>query len=179
MDVDRYILAASGLQHLDEAFNYHLSAIKSPLLVKFGVNVWGDDFDHVRYGLGRAKYRSVNVPVFTPQLDTVQNSLLASIHNVFDLGNLQPGILPDSIKAMGIAGKHASLFATHPSLEDTGYSPADTLSAPAAVRDSLNLMSRRFEEASAQVDREALKEEIVGLAEKSSAARKEEDDEQL
>ena len=34
------------------------------------------------------------------------------------LGNLQPGILPDSLKAMGISGKHASLFATHPSLED-------------------------------------------------------------
>ena len=34
------------------------------------------------------------------------------------LGNLEPGVLPDSIKAMGIAGKHASLFATHPSLED-------------------------------------------------------------
>ena len=34
------------------------------------------------------------------------------------LGNLQPGILPDSLKAMGISGRHASLFATHPSLED-------------------------------------------------------------
>ncbi len=34
------------------------------------------------------------------------------------LGNLQPGILPESLKAMGISGKHASLFATHPSLED-------------------------------------------------------------
>ena len=34
------------------------------------------------------------------------------------LGNLQPGVLPDSLKAMGIFGKHASLFATHPSLED-------------------------------------------------------------
>ena len=34
------------------------------------------------------------------------------------LGNLQPGVLPDSLKAMGISGKHASLFATHPSLED-------------------------------------------------------------
>ncbi len=167
MDVDRYILAASGLQHLDEAFNYHLSAIKSPLLVKFGVNVWGDDFDHVRYGLGRAKYRSVNVPVFTPQLDTVQNSLLASIHNVFDLG------VEKAIE------EHNGQRYIQGRMEATGYSPADTLSAPAAVRDSLNLMSRRFEEASAQVDRETLKEEIVGLAEKSSAARKEEDDEQL
>ena len=34
------------------------------------------------------------------------------------LGNLLLGVLPDSLKAMGISGKHASLFATHPSLED-------------------------------------------------------------
>ncbi len=34
------------------------------------------------------------------------------------LGNLQPGVLPDSMKAFGIAGKKTSLFATHPSLED-------------------------------------------------------------
>ena len=34
------------------------------------------------------------------------------------LGNLQPGVLPDSLKAFGISGKKSSLFATHPSLED-------------------------------------------------------------
>ncbi len=34
------------------------------------------------------------------------------------LGNLQPGVLPDSLKAMGINGRKASLFASHPSLED-------------------------------------------------------------
>ncbi len=35
------------------------------------------------------------------------------------LGNLQPGILPDSLKAMGISGKSMrSLLSTHPSLED-------------------------------------------------------------
>ena len=34
------------------------------------------------------------------------------------LGNLKPGVLPDSIKAFGIAGRHASVFSTHPSLED-------------------------------------------------------------
>ena len=43
------------------------------------------------------------------------SSMIAALRR---LGNLQPGILPDSIKAMGIADKHASLFATHPSLED-------------------------------------------------------------
>lgn len=35
------------------------------------------------------------------------------------LGNLQPGVLPDSLKAFGISGKRkASLFASHPSIED-------------------------------------------------------------
>lgn len=34
------------------------------------------------------------------------------------LGNLQPGVLPDSLKAFGINGKRASLFSSHPSLED-------------------------------------------------------------
>ena len=35
------------------------------------------------------------------------------------LGNLQPGVLPDSIKAMGIAeGRKTSIWSTHPSIED-------------------------------------------------------------
>ena len=34
------------------------------------------------------------------------------------LGNLQPGVLPDSLKAFGVSGKKTSLWATHPSLED-------------------------------------------------------------
>ena len=34
------------------------------------------------------------------------------------LGSLQAGVLPDSIKAFGIAGSKTSLFASHPSLDD-------------------------------------------------------------
>jgi heat shock protein HtpX len=35
------------------------------------------------------------------------------------LSNLQPGVLPDSIKAMGIVeGKKTSIWSTHPSLDD-------------------------------------------------------------
>ena len=34
------------------------------------------------------------------------------------LDNLRPGILPDSLRAMGINGRKASLFATHPSIDD-------------------------------------------------------------
>ena len=86
LDVDRYQLAASGTQRLDNAFNYHISVIRSPLLVKFGLNAWGQDFDHIHYGLGKARYRNANVPVFTKQLDNAQYSLVAAIHNIFELG---------------------------------------------------------------------------------------------
>lgn len=84
--VDRYVLAASGIQNMDESFRYHFSVIKSPVLVKFGVNMWGQDFNHIKWGLGWPKYRSANVPVFTSQMHDVQYNLLGSIHNIFDIG---------------------------------------------------------------------------------------------
>ena len=172
LDVDRYVLAASGLQHLDESFKYHLSVIKSPLLVKFGINVWGDDFDHIKYGLGKAKYRNVNVPVFTKQLDTVQYSLLASIHNIFELG----------VEKAIAENKAQQYVQTH--MEETGYSAADTLAAPASVADSVAVMSRRFEQAALETDRDSLREEVIsvissgagGGVEKSTAKK---EDEQL
>ena len=43
------------------------------------------------------------------------SSMIAALRR---LGNLQPGVLPDSLKAMGISGKWSSLFSTHPSLEN-------------------------------------------------------------
>ena len=43
------------------------------------------------------------------------SSMIAALRR---LDNLRPGILPDSLKAMGINGKRASLFATHPSIDD-------------------------------------------------------------
>ncbi|MBO6028988.1 MAG: hypothetical protein J6P75_07270 [Bacteroidales bacterium] len=152
MGIDRYTLAASGLQHLDESFSYHLSAIKSPLLVKFGINIWGDDFDHIKYGVGRAKYRNIPVPDFSRQLDTVQNSLLASIHNVFELGVDQ------------VIAENKEQHYIQDRMSQTGYTPAaDTLAAPAAVQDSVALMTRRFEQASEEMDKEALKEEVLSV----------------
>ena len=44
------------------------------------------------------------------------SSMIAALRR---LGNLQPGVLPDSLKAFGIAeGKKTSIWSTHPSLED-------------------------------------------------------------
>ena len=171
MGVDRYTIAASGLQHLDESFDYHLSAIKSPLLVKFGVNIWGDDFDKVNYKLARAKYRRIPVPDFSRQLDTVQNSLLASIHNVFELGVDQ------------VIAENTAQHYIQDRMTETGYTfAADTTAAPASVQDSVALMSRRFEEAQAEMDKEALKEEVLEMitepadVPEKAVAKKEEDE---
>jgi len=86
LKIDRYTLAASGIQYLDESYKYHISVIRSPLLVKFGINVSGTDFDHMKFRVGKARYKNTNVPVFTKQLDTVQYNLLHSIHNIFEKG---------------------------------------------------------------------------------------------
>lgn len=50
------------------------------------------------------------------QLLGTPSSMIAALKR---LGNLEPGVLPDSLKAMGIAeGKRTSIFSTHPSLDD-------------------------------------------------------------
>lgn len=85
LGVDRYTLAMSGMQNFDQSFKYHISVLKSPLPLRFGINLSGN-FDKWKWKLGKAKYKSVNVPVFTAQLDTIQVNLISSIHNIFAKG---------------------------------------------------------------------------------------------
>ena len=157
LEVDRYLLAASGVQGLDERFNYHISVIKSPLVIKFGLNAWGKDFKHIRYGLGRARYKNVNVPVYTKQLDTAQYSLVAAIHNVFELG---------VEKAM--AENRSGRFIPEARISDE---PLDTL-ANAAILDSLQRVGDTMDNIVDRVvsRREALRAEVLQQAE-SAASR--------
>lgn len=150
LNVDRYTLAASGTQHLSQQFDYHVSVIKSPLVIKFGLNAWGEDFDHIHYGLGRARYRSANVPVFTKQLDTIQYSLLAAIHNIFDLG---------IEKAMG-ENRTESVFGE---VSDAGI-PALETEAPiseASLKGMETFLTDVMEQTASR--REALKQEVIRL----------------
>ena len=161
MNVDRYQLAASGIQHLNRQFNYHISVIRSPLLVKFGLNAWGQDFDDIHYRLGKAKYLNANVPAYSKQLDTVQFSLVAAIHNVFELGvekALQENRTEEYLKPVS-------------SLE------IPNASAETPASDSLSRVSALIEQVEKQTlnRREALKEEIVGLT-REAALKKEEDE---
>ena len=69
LGVDRYRIALAGIQQVDpdQAFQYSISIIKSPLLIPFGINFYGPDFDNWDFKLTRAKYRNKRS---LPQLET-------------------------------------------------------------------------------------------------------------
>lgn len=85
LNVDRYVLGMSGIQNLDQSFRYHISIIKSPLLVRFGVDLYGD-FDDFKFKIGKAKYKSADVPVFSAVVDQAVINLSNSIRDIFRKG---------------------------------------------------------------------------------------------
>lgn len=86
LKVDRWQLAFAGIQNLDKSYNYHMSVVRGPLLVRFGVNVTGSDFDNPRIKLGRTQYRNPELPVFTQYINSTRISLLDAIHDAFQGG---------------------------------------------------------------------------------------------
>ncbi|MGM9764425.1 MAG: hypothetical protein ACI3ZQ_10440 [Candidatus Cryptobacteroides sp.] len=86
LKIDRYTLAASGIQNLDMSYRYHLSVIKSPIPFRVGVDIYGKDFDHMKFKIGKAKYKNANVPVFSALIDESKINLVASIRNIFEKG---------------------------------------------------------------------------------------------
>jgi len=157
INVDRYLLAASGQQVVDEWMDYHISVIKSPLLFKFGINAKGQDFDHVKYSLGKARYKSANVPVYTKQLDTVQYSLLAAIHNIFELG---------VEKAM--QENRTSQYLSQNSSAPVSETESDAAVLSTAEMQNMASFQDNIEE-NVTARREALKEEILTLAQPQAA----------
>ena len=82
---DRFRFALRGTQNFDKSMYYHVSVLKSPLLIKFGVNLYGTT-DNWHFTLGRAKYRDGRLPSYARQLDTVQINLSKSIRDIFRRG---------------------------------------------------------------------------------------------
>ena len=82
LDIDRYVLAMSGVQNLDSSFKYHISVIESPLPFRLGIDLQGD-FNDMKFKIGKAKYKSAEVPVFTAAVDQVKLNLAESIRDIF------------------------------------------------------------------------------------------------
>ena len=86
LEMDRYMLGLSGVQNMDMSFRYHASLIKSPFLIKLGMDIYGQDFDNMKFKIGKAKYKNRNVPVFSTVIDDTKVNLVKSIRSVFDKG---------------------------------------------------------------------------------------------
>lgn len=67
--LDRYRAAVGGTQDLDMNFDYHISILKSPVPFKLGLNITGN-LDHMKFGLGRAKYKDAVTPVEIRKVDS-------------------------------------------------------------------------------------------------------------
>ena len=86
LELDRYTLALSGLQYMDMSYRYHASIIRSPIVFKVGVDIYGPDFDHMKFKIGKPKYRNTAIPVFTAEIDQTRINLAESIRNIFEKG---------------------------------------------------------------------------------------------
>ena len=86
LEMDRYMLGLSGVQNMDMSYRYHASLIKSPFLIKLGMDIYGQDFDDMKFKLGRAKYKNKNIPVFSTVIDDTKVNLVESIRTIFDKG---------------------------------------------------------------------------------------------
>ena len=84
LQIDKYSLGLSGTQHFDGPFQYYASLIKSPLLVRFGVRLFGDDFSRIRFRPMRSKFKKVEqIPDYSEDISFEQNSLIMSVRDVF------------------------------------------------------------------------------------------------
>ena len=86
LEMDRYMLGLSGIQNMDMSFRYHASLIRSPFIIKLGMDIYGPDFDNMKFKIGKAKYKSRNVPVFSTVIDNTKINLVESIRNIYDKG---------------------------------------------------------------------------------------------
>jgi hypothetical protein len=84
--MDRYTLALSGIQNLDNSFKYHVSLIRSPFLFKLGMDVYGEDFENWKFKIGKPKYKSADVPAFSSVIDESKLNLVKSIKDIFRKG---------------------------------------------------------------------------------------------
>lgn len=86
LKVDRYTLAMSGVQNLDMSFRYHISVLDSPIPFRLGIDLYGDNFDDFKFKIGKAKYKSTDIPVFSNVIDQTRLNLKESIEKIFTKG---------------------------------------------------------------------------------------------
>lgn len=137
LNIDRYSIAASGLQGFDQRFKYHLSALKSPIPFKFGINVNGT-FDNWKWKLGKTKYKSRNIPLFNDQVNSLTLNLTSAIHNIFEKG-VEQALKQNELSQKAIENKKKELDYSASLTEDLSADEKKTLKALETVTGAGNI----------------------------------------
>lgn len=133
VEMDRYKAAISGIHKLDMSFNYHISVLHSPIPFRFGLNISGT-LDKMKYRIGKARYKSDNVPTYFELIDSTRVNLREAITDIFHRG-MEAAVISGMDVASGIVvneelGAHTEELSAEESviLEQAGAA-TDTLSA--------------------------------------------------
>lgn len=134
LKMDRWSVSIAGIQNLDKTFSYHASLIKSPLVIKLGATIYGDDFDHIKFKLGKPLFRKEQaIPSFSAAIDTTRLNLVQNIRTIFDRG-VEAALRENSRRTMLRQDREKQHYLKSASLE-----PLEELSASdKAMADSLS-----------------------------------------
>jgi hypothetical protein len=149
--IDRYTLALQGVQRLNKSFDYHASILKSPMLFKVGVNIFGPTFKAWKFRVGKPKYRNAKIPLFNEEVDNMQVNLVSSIKNVFSKG--VDRVMRESHEAQAAIAQHK---------KDVSY---DSGSEELLSADEQNELERIMIEQELEEETAALNEEIDRIIE--------------
>lgn len=87
LDLDRYSLSLGGVHDFDGEFDYRVSLLRSPILIRFGVRLKGPDFGHVKWGLIRPQFVNSYMPEFRSEVDKMIRYQRMTIRNVYKDGS--------------------------------------------------------------------------------------------
>ncbi len=131
LDIDRYKLASSGRIGLDGSCSYHLSILKSPVPFKLGLDIRGDDYEHLKFRVVKPKYRDEEkVPAFSVTVDETREVLSRMISDIF-------------VKGVGRVMSHEELLkAVDERKQSLSYRAAEEQKSEAISQEELDRMKR-------------------------------------
>ena len=87
LDLDRYSLSLGGTHAFDGDFDYKVSLLRSPILIKFGVRLKGPDFNHIDWRLIKPQFVNAYMPEFRKEVDKMIRYQRMTIRNVYKEGS--------------------------------------------------------------------------------------------
>ena len=82
LTMDRYVLAAGGIQRMDSSFDYHISLLDSPILFKVGIDITGSLNGKMKYKIAKARYKDITKATRRSRIDSTALDIRFNIDNM-------------------------------------------------------------------------------------------------